>query len=299
MSKPFAVKNTQPWLTLTLSTLLKLLTCLDRRPFCLSRYVSNSSIFFLYFTVSLSLRCDMVALACSLEHEILSLQTAGVWYSTWCLTASHTVSAFDDSAFVPATGFWYFTMHTECDCRPPPPRKLSNVEFCKVRLANSHHHQDCVYVCGGSIHIWRRRRIPVYSFSPHPQRPFVFKLWGRRPPKLALQFQLPPETALLVSQWVRGFTQQSVMPQLPITCLSPTQPSSHDALFYQHHSLKHISATPNLSVEGLLGAHFSLPLSLLFLSSPSASFPKSFPSFPSYTACLSSFCFNERQGSAR
>lgn len=50
------------------------------------------------------------------------------------------------------------------------------------------------------------------------------------------------------------------MPQLPITWLSPPQPPLHEALFYQHHSLKRISATPNLSAEGLLVAHFALPL---------------------------------------
>lgn len=111
---------------------LFLLTCLDRRPFCFSRYVSSYLLsfffffFFLHFTVSLCVHCDMVVLACSPEHKILSLQTAGLWYSTWCLTASCTVSAFDDSAFVPATGFWYFTTHTDCDCVPlsrTPPQE--------------------------------------------------------------------------------------------------------------------------------------------------------------------------------
>lgn len=122
--------------------------------------------------VSLCVHCDMVVLACSLEHKMLSLQTAGLCYSTWRLTASQTVSAFDGIAFVPATVFRYFTVNTDCDCVPlsrAPPGKLSNVEFCKVRLAHSHHRQDCLYAGGGSIHIWRRR-IPLCSFSPHLQR---------------------------------------------------------------------------------------------------------------------------------
>lgn len=95
--------------------------------------------YFLHFTVSLCVCCDMVVLACSLEHKILSLQTAGLWYSTWCLTAPHTVSAFDDSAFVPAAGFWHFTMHTDCDClplsnppSPPNPPKKENCQMCSL-----------------------------------------------------------------------------------------------------------------------------------------------------------------------
>lgn len=94
------------------------LTRLDRRPFCFSQDVSTFVLFFFkaLHRFSLCVHCDMVVLACSLEHKMLSLQAAGLWYSTWRLTASHTVSAFDDSAFVPATVFRYFTVNTDCDC---------------------------------------------------------------------------------------------------------------------------------------------------------------------------------------
>lgn len=88
------------------------------------------------------------------------------------------------------------------------------------------------------------------------------------------------------------------MPQRPITCLSPTQPSSHEALFNQHHSLKHISATPNLSVEWLLGTHFALPLPLLFLSSPSASLPESSP-LPTLPVCHLSVLMRGRDQQGR
>lgn len=135
--------------------------------------------------------------------------------------------------------------------------------------------------------------------SLHTHRDFLFSNCGGGGSSLSSHCSSSylQKTALPPSQWVRGIRQQPVMPQLPITCLSPAQPSSRKALFYQHHSPKHISATPNLSVEGLLGAHFALPLLLLFLCSPSDSFPESSPS--SYTAFVSSFCSNERQGSAR
>lgn len=201
------------------------------------------------------MRCDTAVAACSPERKILSLQTAGLWYSTWRLTAPHTVSAFDDGAFVPAAGFCYFTTHTDCDCVPRsrarPPLPLPSQEncqmwsFCKVRLANSHHREDCVYV--GSIHVWRRR-IPVCSLSPHPQRLLLSECGGGASPSSHRSSSYLQKAALLVSQWVGGgFAQQPVMPQLPISCLSPTRPSSREALFYQRHSLKHLSATPNLS----------------------------------------------------
>lgn len=60
----------------------------------------------------------MAVPACSPERSILSLETAGLWHGTWCLTASHTVSAFDDWTFVPAAGLWSFSTHTDCDCVP-------------------------------------------------------------------------------------------------------------------------------------------------------------------------------------
>lgn len=120
------------------------LTRLDRRPFCFSRCVSASSIFS-HFTASLCVRCDTAVPACSPERKILSLQTAGLWYSTWRLTAPRTVSAFDDGAFVPAAGFCYFTTHTDCDCVPrstasptsphlPSRENCQMWSFCKVRL---------------------------------------------------------------------------------------------------------------------------------------------------------------------
>lgn len=94
--------------------------------------VSVKFFYFLRFTVSLSVCCDMVVLACSLEHKILSLQTAGLWYSTWRLTASHIVSAFDGSTFVPAAGFGIsprIQILRLCASQQSITRKLSNVVF--------------------------------------------------------------------------------------------------------------------------------------------------------------------------
>lgn len=137
------------------------LTRLDRRPFCFSRCVSASSIFS-HFTASLCVRCDTAVPACSPERKILSLQTAGLWYSTWRLTAPRTVSAFDDGAFVPAAGFCYFTTHTDCDCVPrstaspplptsPPGKTVKCGVFVRWDLQNSHHREDCcvcwLYTC--------------------------------------------------------------------------------------------------------------------------------------------------------
>lgn len=94
-----------------------------------------------------------------------------------------------------------------------------------------------------------------------------------------------------------GFTQQHVMPRLPITCPSPTQPPSREALSYQHHSPKPITATPKpVSAKVFRGplCPSSFPLVSLL---PLCLVPTILPSF--HTACVSSFSSNERQGSAR
>lgn len=76
--------------------------------------------------------------------------------------------------------------------RTPPPflGKLSNVEFCEVRFANSHHLRDCVhiyiythiypyiyiYICGGSM--------ALYILEEEDSRVFILS-------KLTLAFVVP------------------------------------------------------------------------------------------------------------
>lgn len=135
------------------------------------------------------------------------------------------------------------------------------------------------------------------SLSPHPQRLLLSNCGGGASPSSHRSSSYLQKTALLVSQWVReggegrgvgGDAQQPVMPQLPITCLSPTQPSSREALFYQRHSLKHISATPNLSA-------FRSPLCPFRVS---ASFPESSP-LPALPACHPSVLMRGRDQRGR
>lgn len=115
---------------------------------------------------------------------------------------------------------------------------------------------ETVYILVVALYILEEEEFCGFSLST-PTVAFVSELWGRCLPERALHFRIPPERALWVHQWVRGgFTQKPVMPQLAITCLSPTQPST-EALFYHH--LKHNWATPSLSVDELSGAQ--LPLS--------------------------------------
>lgn len=140
-----------------------------------------------------------------------------------------------------------------------------------------------------AIHICRRRN-PVYSFSPHPLR-LLFSNYGDLP-ELTLQL---PETGLLLHSQRVGGGPWACHPQLPITCPSATRPSSHEALFYQLHSLKDSSATPNLSVEGLLGVHVALPRSS---PSPSASFPESSP-LPALAVCHPSVLMRGRDQQGR
>lgn len=62
-----------------------------------------------------------------------------------------------------------------------------------------------------------------------------------------------------VHQWVWGFTQQLVMPQLPITWISPTRLSA-PALFHQSHLLRQIWTAPK-PVRGRSFRHSRCPSS--------------------------------------
>ena len=223
--------------------------------------------------------------ACSLEHEILSFQAAGLWYSTWCLTGALTVSVL--SLFFLGGGGVFTHTHTHTHTHTCKDGE----EFCKVRHAHSHHHRDCVHAaeevsCVFALSTPRntfcqtvgaaplppppppraRAAVPVTSrssgsggdspgnLSRHSSQLLLSHLLG---PPLSWRFVLPPPFSWNISQqhqtcqW-RGFQEPTLPP---------------------------------------------LPPSDLFPSSPSASFPRILPS--SCTACVSSFCSNERQGSAR
>lgn len=125
--------------------------------------------------------------------------------------------------------------------RTPPPflGKLSNVEFCEVRFANSHHLRDCVHIyiythiypyiymrwLYGSIHIGGGGFPCIHSLQTHTGF-CCSELRGRCLPEPAQHFQSPPERGLRVHHLGQGgFTQQPVMPQLAITCLHPTSPA--------------------------------------------------------------------------
>lgn len=247
-------------------------------------------IFLLHFTVSLRVRGDTVVLACSLEHKILSLQTVGLRYSTWCLTAPHTVSAYDDSAFVPVAGSGYFTMHTDWLCAESPSGKLSNVEFCKVRLAPG----LCICRWWLYTYIWRRR-IPVCSFSPHPWRLWLSNCRGGASPSSYCSSTFLQKTTLLVSQWVRGIHSTACHAAAPnyLPFTYPTFLSWSFALPAPFPET-YLSYTKPVS-----GRAFSIPLrpsstSLVsLLPLPHSQNP------PVFLHCVSSFCSNERQGSAR
>lgn len=102
------------------------------------------------------------------------------------------------------------------------------------------------------------------SFSPTGHGDFGFQTVGAAPPPSSrcsstyLQKKSPASESVGQGDSLNGLSCRSSqllafhLPNLPL----------HEALFYQHHSLKRISATPNLSVEGLLVAHFALPLPL-------------------------------------
>lgn len=161
---------------------------------------------------------------------MLSLLTAGLWYSTWCLTASHTVSAHD--AFVPVAGFWFFITHTDHNCAPLS--RTPHWENCQiwsgersklppaVRLCTS---QWQIFVGGGcsrSTQIFRVSAGVVPKFHSPPKK--TVSLWVRRifsatchatdpnyspstyPPSLSGSFVLPapfPETQLNSTNPVR------------------------------------------------------------------------------------------------
>jgi len=134
---------------------------------------------------------------------------------------------------------------------PPPCQKLSKVEFCKVRLAHSHHQHDCV--CSRRLYTYLEEEEDSGGFGlfTPTETFFVFKLWGRRLPELTLQFQFHPETALPVSQWVRGGIRPAACQATASNYLSFTHPTFLSWSFVlPARSLKHISATPNLSVKG-------------------------------------------------
>lgn len=156
------------------------------------------------------------------------------WSGTWCLTASHAGSALDDSASVPAAVFCLFVGispriqigHACPSSLPPPPcQKLSKVEFCKVRLAHSHHQHDCV--CSRRLYTYLEEEEDSGGFGlfTPTETFFVFKLWGRRLPELTLQFQFHPETALPVSQWVRGGIRPAACQATASNYLSFTHPT--------------------------------------------------------------------------
>lgn len=250
-------------------------------------YLPFSSI--LFFTL-----CgDTVVLACSLEHKILWLKTAGPRYSTWCLTASHTVCQ--------PQVFWLF--HHAYRLRLCASQQLSNVKFHKVGLANCRQHRGCVYMLAVALYMFGGGGF-LCSFSPTATETLAFKLWGRRLPRARAAVPLTSKKKSPASESAgQGDSLNSLscrssqllafhLPNLPL----------HEALFYQHHSLKRISATPNLSVEGLLVAHFALPLPLFVLFFLFFSLPPPLPHSqnpPVFLHCVSSFCSNERQGSAR
>lgn len=109
-----------------------------------------------------------VVLACSPEQreKIPWLQTAGLRYSTCCLTVPCTiVPAYDDGAFTSLTVFWVCLFFfgnsptpTDCNCAPPllpPPLFRKSVKcgglcMCRRRLHT--------YIC--------RCRTAARSFSP-------------------------------------------------------------------------------------------------------------------------------------
>lgn len=222
--------------------------------------------------------------------------------------------------------FLYFALHALSVCNAVTWRSLHvrwSVKFCR------HRQQDSGTVPG----VWQPLTLSLHLMTVLSHQPLAGFLWGyfsthtgcdqvreickvRRvlavdlwvggwvavatPRTPALQSQLDSRNS--PSYWASmvrgGFTQQPVAPQLPITCISPTQPSSPEALFYQHHALKHISATPNLSAEGPSGAHFTLPLPLLFLSPPPASFPESSP-LPTLPVCHPSVLMRGRDQRGR
>lgn len=141
-------------------------------------------------------------------------------------------------------------------------------------------------------------RLCTYLVLVALSTPFVFTLWRWHLPELTLHFELPGQP-LQVSQWVEGDSP---------SCLS-CRSSQLLGLHPPEHRLMKLCFTSiipwnlsllhqNLSVEGLLGAHFALRLSLLFLSSPSASFPESSP-LPTPPVCHPSLLMRGRDQQGR
>lgn len=253
--------------------------------------------FFLRFTVSLCVRCDMVVLACSLEHKILSLQTAGLWYSTWCLTASRTVSAFDDSAFVPDAGFWYFTTHTDCDCVP----------FCRTPRAPQESCQMWSFVrwdlpTPTITSIVCMLVVALYIFggwwflcihSLHTHRDFCCLTAGAAPPRAHTAVPVTSRNNPASESVGQGDSPSSLScHSFQLLVFHPPNLPLMKFLFYQHHSLKHISATPDLSVQRAFRSPLCpfLPLS--------ASFPESSP-LPTLPVCHPSVLMRGRDQQCR
>lgn len=76
--------------------------------------------------------------------------------------------------------FRYFTTHTDCDCvplcrtsLPQTPGKLSSVEFCKVRLANSHLRRG-LCTCWCWLHTYLEAEDSCVFILSTPTETFVF-----------------------------------------------------------------------------------------------------------------------------
>ena len=83
----------------------------------------------------------------------------------------------------------------------PPGKTVKCGVFVRWDLQTPTTARIVVYV--GSIHVWRRR-IPVCSLSPHPQRLLLSNCGGGASPSSHRSSSYLQTTALLVSQWVRA-----------------------------------------------------------------------------------------------